>query len=69
MFLLCLNDRTLSRTDMWQVARIEAGVENERYEALCYRHTTNKQCAPYGVLSFWGGDEALYRISVADSQR
>lgn len=54
---------------MLQVARIEAGVENERYEALCYRHTANGQCAPYGVLSFWGGDEALYRITVADSQR
>lgn len=52
-----------------QVSLIEAGPENERYETLCYRHSTTGQCAPYGVLSFWDGDEALYRLAVADDAR
>lgn len=61
--------KVVSCADTLQVAHIQAGVEDERYEALCYRHSAAGQCAPYGVLSFWGGDEALYRISVADTQR
>ncbi|CAN0151168.1 unnamed protein product, partial [Scytosiphon promiscuus] len=58
--------------DIWgvaeKVASIEAGLKNELHEALCYRHAEHGKCAPYGVLSFWDGDEALYRNVVADSQ-
>lgn len=51
----------------FQVAAIEVGPGNDTYETLCYREAG--ECAPYGVLSVWGGDESLYRATVADDER
>lgn len=58
-----------SSGETMQVARIEAGPKNERYEELCYRHSAKRRCAPYGVLSFWDGEEARYRLAVSDDER
>lgn len=63
------NKTLISSVETMQVARIEVGPKNERYEELCYRHSAKGRCAPYGALSFWDGDEALYRLTVSDDER
>lgn len=52
-----------------QVAALEIGAANDTYETLCYRQYEAGECASYGVLSIWGGDESLYLTTVADDER